>query len=62
MRLESSVLNLETRILFADAIVYFQVVSYEREMPPYELLLKIFLCDSPWPNKLALQFRKYESK
>ena len=42
--------NFEIRILCADAILYFQVVLYIREMPPYELLLKIFLCDPPRPK------------
>ena len=38
-------LKFEIRILFADTILYFQVFLDVREMPPYELLLKIFLCD-----------------
>ena len=42
-------LKFRIRILIADAIVYFQVVLYVREMPLYELLLKIFLCDPAWP-------------
>ena len=42
--------NFEIRILFADDILSFQVVLHAREMPPYELLLKIFLCDPPWPS------------
>ena len=35
-------LNGRRRILFADAILYFQVVIYGREMLAYELLLKLF--------------------
>ena len=33
----------ELRILFADAIVYFQVFLYVRQLPPYEFLLEIFM-------------------
>lgn len=36
-------------ILFSDTILCFQVFSYVREMPAYELLLKMFLCDPPGP-------------
>ena len=43
--------NFERQILFADAILYFQVVLYVREMPPYELPLKVFLCDPRGLNR-----------
>ena len=43
-------LNFEIWIVFTDDILYFQVVLYVREMPPYELLLQIFLFDPPWPK------------
>ena len=56
-------LHFEIRILFADAILYFQVVLKARKMPPYELLLKIFLCDPPRPqhlgNFIAITAHKY---
>ena len=31
-------------------MLHFQVVLDVREMPPYELLLKIALYDPPWPS------------
>ena len=45
----------EIRILFADAIVCFQVVLYVREIPPYELLLVVvYSCAIlPWPLTTA---------
>ena len=39
----------DIRILFADAILYFQVVLHVREMPPNKLLLNRFLRAPPWP-------------
>ena len=38
----------ETRIVFAGAMLHFQVVLDVREMPPYEFLLKIRLWDPPY--------------
>ena len=39
--------NFRNKDFFADAILYFHVVLYVRETPPYELLRKVFLCDPP---------------
>ena len=37
-------------MLFSD----FQAVSYVCEMPPYDLVLQIFLWDPPWPQVLPI--------
>ena len=51
--------NFEIWILFADAIVYFQVVLYVRELPPYGLVLKISPCDTPWPQQPCITYITY---